>query len=819
MANFDNIIQEINTNLPDNNTQAITAAKLRTTLIDLTNTIDQEQDNFETEINNTIASSIVDNLNSTDTDKSLAANQGKVLKEDGNTLVIVGTDIYAYDLIKCIANHKYRMYLDDPTVEISTESVTSTTIIFVIRNYNYDLSTNVQLYKRTGIDTNTPLRSYYDVIPVYNGFLSVGARLAEGEVLRIKVEDITQSFPEYIQTYTNISGYVNTSGTISSSSSAYHAKFNVQGYDYVRFLGLKFNTKPSTAYCFYDENNNPIHLENYEYDTALSSSQVKEYIVQIPNGAYYFKCTVQLSYTYDYQKLFNASFYCYLGKYETKKTDVSREINVSSELSGLVLFPGSINTSGSDDKKWNSVGNHYLIPLNSEDKYMKIKANATNSSYWCFLTSSSDLVGSFGSFASGISKNSELTAGSELELIIPYDAKYLYIQDTPTSTRTPQILIISKGTHNTFEGVDMIPTNIQGGYIGRDYNVVSNDNYFIGTYDVSNVDVVGVHGRLANIGVNVFYDASNNVITHFKGRYSTVSTEFNFNDVINVPEGAKTLKIGFAYNKGFSVMNCTNISKEEPRNLLTCKKVSFLGDSITAGTGSSTGTSTEGYRWTSMFSRYYARCVENNLGNPGTCLCTATKNGRESERFITRVSSETIGDSDVIFIWGGTNDFSYDIDAIGDLFAEETITSNNYIGTKKRVAPTNTDAFPGALHELLSTVRTLNPTAKVIYLTIMNRGKWNSGAYSNKRPSSFEQNANGDWITDYNEAIHKICEFYAVPVIDINSLLNQNWAYDDSTSSPQILQSMDDDGIHPNNAGHKRIAEIVFNYVINNRLV
>lgn len=51
MANFDNIIQEINTNLPDNNSQAITAAKLRTTLIDLTNTIDTVQNDFETNIN------------------------------------------------------------------------------------------------------------------------------------------------------------------------------------------------------------------------------------------------------------------------------------------------------------------------------------------------------------------------------------------------------------------------------------------------------------------------------------------------------------------------------------------------------------------------------------------------------------------------------------------------------------------------------------------------------------------------------------------------------------------------------------------------
>lgn len=49
MADFNDIIQEININLPDNTSQAITAAKLRTTLIDLTNTISDVEDNFETE--------------------------------------------------------------------------------------------------------------------------------------------------------------------------------------------------------------------------------------------------------------------------------------------------------------------------------------------------------------------------------------------------------------------------------------------------------------------------------------------------------------------------------------------------------------------------------------------------------------------------------------------------------------------------------------------------------------------------------------------------------------------------------------------------
>ena len=90
MANFDNIIQEINTNLPDNNTQSITAAKLRTTLIDLTNQIDTVQDDFENNINDIISGytevTVIDNLNSTDTDAALSAKQGNVLNEKINTI-------------------------------------------------------------------------------------------------------------------------------------------------------------------------------------------------------------------------------------------------------------------------------------------------------------------------------------------------------------------------------------------------------------------------------------------------------------------------------------------------------------------------------------------------------------------------------------------------------------------------------------------------------------------------------------------------------------------------------------------------------------
>lgn len=92
MADFSNIIEEINTNLPDNNNQSITAAKLRTTLIDLTNQIDSEQDDFESQMDTSFGvlqgqvetaldNLIVDNLTSNSSTTALSANQGRVLND------------------------------------------------------------------------------------------------------------------------------------------------------------------------------------------------------------------------------------------------------------------------------------------------------------------------------------------------------------------------------------------------------------------------------------------------------------------------------------------------------------------------------------------------------------------------------------------------------------------------------------------------------------------------------------------------------------------------------------------------------------------
>ena len=76
---FSNVIANINYNLPDNNTQAITAAKMRTTLTYL---LSNTSDAIYTKDNDRI----IDSLSSSDTNRALSANQGKVLNTSIGTI-------------------------------------------------------------------------------------------------------------------------------------------------------------------------------------------------------------------------------------------------------------------------------------------------------------------------------------------------------------------------------------------------------------------------------------------------------------------------------------------------------------------------------------------------------------------------------------------------------------------------------------------------------------------------------------------------------------------------------------------------------------
>lgn len=233
------------------------------------------------------------------------------------------------------------------------------------------------------------------------------------------------------------------------------------------------------------------------------------------------------------------------------------------------------------------------------------------------------------------------------------------------------------------------------------------------------------------------------------------------------------------------------------------KTVGFLGDSITAGSGASSNA----YRYSSVFCKL-AGCREVNLGVGGTCIAANTKNGATNQRFITRVTGEgypnIIKGLDLLFVFGGTNDFSYDIKAVGTPFTEETITGNDYIGTKRKTYNTDNESFSGAVIELIRAIKTTYNTLPIVFMTPLNRGEYGSPA----RPSSIDSNANGNYIDDFTDAIKTICRFYEVPVFDSN----QHFPYNLASSSTRFSS----DHLHPNDYGHAVLAKALYRWTISN---
>lgn len=234
MANFDNIIQEINTNLPDNTSQAITAAKLRNTMIDLTNAIEVEQTDFESAI-------VVDSLKSSETTKALSANNGYELSKRSTMLEFVGADnTLQTDYLYCLSGHKYKIYLDN--TQFTWNNVTYSTsgyYIWRITVIDYN-NANETVISSRGCDNKVdPLNPTYTFTADKNGYIRFSFRADEGQTLRIRIEDITTS-SSLEDSIDDINGAFSTEVTPSVVST-------ITGQFYAGTVGSAISTSSSSA--------------------------------------------------------------------------------------------------------------------------------------------------------------------------------------------------------------------------------------------------------------------------------------------------------------------------------------------------------------------------------------------------------------------------------------------------------------------------------------------------------------------------------------------------------------------------------------------
>ena len=238
---------------------------------------------------------------------------------------------------------------------------------------------------------------------------------------------------------------------------------------------------------------------------------------------------------------------------------------------------------------------------------------------------------------------------------------------------------------------------------------------------------------------------------------------------------------------------------------LAGKTVAFIGDSITKGTYGVTS----GKNYHAVFAQLTG-CIDVNLGENSAVYVSNPSGGNSIHpRLIDKVTSENLSTADMVVVFAGTNDFSYDSKAIGEHFREVTITSSGRTGATKRVAPEDTDTFSGAVHELILAIRDIIGEKPILIMTPLNRGRSSAG---NGNPTSAECNANGNYLSDFVDALKEIGRFYSIPVFDTGAVFNVDPAKKSGTGRSDYFY----DCLHPNDAGHARLGKLLYKFVANN---
>lgn len=205
------------------------------------------------------------------------------------------------------------------------------------------------------------------------------------------------------------------------------------------------------------------------------------------------------------------------------------------------------------------------------------------------------------------------------------------------------------------------------------------------------------------------------------------------------------------------------------------KKVAFLGDSITEGVGT---TNKLIDRYTEVFKKITDIGEVKNYGISGTRI--AKQNNVDLSLYDVDINSfcERFGnmddDADIVVVFGGTNDYGHGDAPFGDESDRDMTT------------------FFGACHYLMNGLINKYPESTIVFLTPLHRSDENKPSEANKLP-----------LKAYVDVIKSTAEYYSIPVLDLYAV---SGIYPDNEKSRQAWCP---DGLHPNNAGAKRIAELI----------
>lgn len=211
------------------------------------------------------------------------------------------------------------------------------------------------------------------------------------------------------------------------------------------------------------------------------------------------------------------------------------------------------------------------------------------------------------------------------------------------------------------------------------------------------------------------------------------------------------------------------------------KTINFLGDSITFGFGVN--------NLVNCFVNILKHdCYLKNARNYGECATRIAYQKIPSDdplidrNFIMR-TSEMDKDADIIVIFGGTNDFGH-----GDAPLDTGDNKDVY-------------SFTGACHVLFQKIIERYPKALIVVVTPLHRIDEDNvfGDKPKEKP--------GGTLEEYVDIILKVAGYYALPVLDLYHISGLQ------PKIPIIKELYFFDGLHPNDNGHRIIANKIKKYL------
>ena len=206
------------------------------------------------------------------------------------------------------------------------------------------------------------------------------------------------------------------------------------------------------------------------------------------------------------------------------------------------------------------------------------------------------------------------------------------------------------------------------------------------------------------------------------------------------------------------------------------KKITFLGDSITQGYMAEDPNNS----YVNVFKKKTGAIV-TNLGIGGTRFAyqkaPSLENLEYDKYFESRICDIPL-DSDIIVVFGGTNDYGHGDAEFGSI-DDETIYT-----------------FCGALNSIMNKLKIIFPKSLIVFCTPTRRMKEDMESLND-----FGKPHHGS-LKDYRDAIITISKKHNIPVIDLYTLYKI-----DPTKEEERDKYMKD-GHHPNDIGHKMLADV-----------